>query len=742
MSKINDSYTPNKEEKSPKVIIISKDRIQSAKNKINYLTLKEGDIKYTIKLNNDSVNKKGINKAVYTMKQQILNNSRSYAALYDKQKLKKNLKKNILKSPYKENINSRKSHIIKRKDLIIETTRSYNLMKTTENNNDNNNENNDNNYNNEDNEYNNEANINKLETIIPNDTNTEENLKTKNNDNMKNIKQIILNKNNKNNYNNNNIQIDDSIPMKLSEKSDNNNNKNINNYIIDENNLHDTGVVSRNYINSMKNNNNIINKNENNFDKYKSEQIYSNSSINKVYDSVQTNNIDKNYQRSDKAAKSISEQEQDFKTKIVSKLIMITDRISETEDNKTNNKNNINEHRLTTEYVPEDQYIKDDNNDLISESRNSKTIKVDDNDEFDEEDNNKNKIPETINIDNNNINNNIIYNNDYNNIKNIYNREFDNDINSKMENNNKFGIISEEFDKKKLENMENIRKNQSLPTRNTYTLYKMCTICEHVFPMSRLFVAECNSHYLCRKCSKNYYEDIIENGVKEMICPFIKCKEPMDIEDLEKIISREHYNILFNNNKNIKETQNKFCFTKLKTNVDNENIQLYTKKHVIDINSNKNLYNYNNTKGVYCPKCYKNSLFSKTNTYFFKCLNCGCKICKYCFKDYNDRHIDSSYVNHCKVYYRFDEEEKKKLNICYNFSLQLFFVVACYYLCFAGTFLILREKFFNLFDIKSKKYIFLYLLAYLFTIILFIIIIPFIAIFYPYFPSILAIWDY
>ena len=64
---------------------------------------------------------------------------------------------------------------------------------------------------------------------------------------------------------------------------------------------------------------------------------------------------------------------------------MITDRISETEDNKTNNKNNINEHRLTTEYVPEDQYIKDDNNDLISESRNSKTIKVDDNDEFDEE---------------------------------------------------------------------------------------------------------------------------------------------------------------------------------------------------------------------------------------------------------------------------------------------------------------------------------------------------------------------
>ena len=187
---------------------------------------------------------------------------------------------------------------------------------------------------------------------------------------------------------------------------------------------------------------------------------------------------------------------------------------------------------------------------------------------------------------------------------------------------------------------------------------------------------------------------------------------------------------------------NNFYLTKLKSNIDNENLELYTKKHVIDINSNKYLYSYNNTKGVYCPNCFKNTLFSKTSTNFIKCLNCECKKCKFCLKDYDDNHIDSNSMNHCKIYYRFDDEGKKDLNCCYNYFLQLFLVLACYYLCFVGTFLIFRDFFFNLFDIKRKDNIILYLLAYLFSIFLFIIAIPFIVLFYPYFPSIMAFCDY
>ena len=66
MSKINESLSPNKEEKSSRLIIISKDRIQSAKNKVTFITLKEGDLKYTVQLKNDYLNKNGINNAVQT----------------------------------------------------------------------------------------------------------------------------------------------------------------------------------------------------------------------------------------------------------------------------------------------------------------------------------------------------------------------------------------------------------------------------------------------------------------------------------------------------------------------------------------------------------------------------------------------------------------------------------------------------------------------------------------------------
>ena len=55
MSK-NDCLSPNKEEKSSKLIIISKDRIESAKNRVNLLTIKEGAQKITVQLNNDSLN--------------------------------------------------------------------------------------------------------------------------------------------------------------------------------------------------------------------------------------------------------------------------------------------------------------------------------------------------------------------------------------------------------------------------------------------------------------------------------------------------------------------------------------------------------------------------------------------------------------------------------------------------------------------------------------------------------------
>ena len=100
---------------------------------------------------------------------------------------------------------------------------------------------------------------------------------------------------------------------------------------------------------------------------------------------------------------------------------------------------------------------------------------------------------------------------------------------------------------------------------------------------------------------------------KEMLCPFKTCNKPIDVENMENLISKEHFNLLNNDNKNIQETQNKSCFIKLKSTFDQENLQLYTKKHFIDINNNKHFYDYNNIKGVFCPKCSKD--FSKIIKY-------------------------------------------------------------------------------------------------------------------------------
>ena len=681
MSKLNESPSHNKEEKSSKLVIISKNRIESAKNRVNLLTLKEGELKLTVQLNNDSLNKNSINNAVKSIKKTLLINSKSFGSLHEQSTNNYFKKKNILKTPsIKKEKYVRKSPYLKKIDNInIETLRSYNLMKSTEN---------EKNYVGENNN-----NINKLETIIPIEINTEENLKPK-------IKE-------KNTDNDNDIKINniETLEIKIGNNNPKNENNNNNNAIVG-------GFISRDYFNNTKNI--IKSKNENYNDVLKSEEMLQlNSYSNRLKNNnniIKSNNInEKNNQQSDIAAKSISEQEQDYK-KIVSKLVLDSLRISEPEKIKENNKGQ----RLITEY--DEQNNKNDENDLISESKSSKTIEVDENYEESEEEVNK--------PNNNNINNKIT-------------------DEEKKENNLK--IKKEFINKNKKENIQNLKQINSLTLRNLNAInyiYKTCSICEHALPIAKLFVAECQQHFLCRKCAKNYFEDIIENGIKEMLCPFIKCGQPVDLESLKYIISKEHYNILINNAKNIEKSHTKFYNTKLKTSFDQENLQPYIKKHVLDINTNKSFFEYNNIKDVYCPNCFTDSLFSKTNTFFYKCLNCECKRCKYCLKDFGVRHMDTVSPEHCKVYYRYDEEEAKNSKIFVTFFLQLFFVFATYYLSFVGSFLFWRKLFYYLLCLKKGSNAFLYIISYLFTFIFFLITFPFILFFLPYFPSILALSDY
>lgn len=144
---------------------------------------------------------------------------------------------------------------------------------------------------------------------------------------------------------------------------------------------------------------------------------------------------------------------------------------------------------------------------------------------------------------------------------------------------------------------------------------------------------------------------------------------------------------------NYDDNKSSFYFTKIKTDINKSNIQSYTKRNVIDINTNKDFFNYNSIRGGYCPQCYEESLFSKTNTRFYKCLNCEIRICKMCFKPFTVNHLEINNLEHCKVFYRIEENENFRQKTLYNLLLQIFFVFASFFICFGGSFFFFRDIF-------------------------------------------------
>jgi hypothetical protein len=202
------------------------------------------------------------------------------------------------------------------------------------------------------------------------------------------------------------------------------------------------------------------------------------------------------------------------------------------------------------------------------------------------------------------------------------------------------------------------------------------------------------------------------------------------LDYLKKYISEEHFNLLC-------------CNDNIETNNYIEKKELYEGKHIIDINTNNNnFYEYNIIRKAYCPNCCMKTLYLRTNSaFYYKCLNCESKICKFCMKKFLNRHMDTSYNDHCKVYYRINEE-KKKISLLNLFLMQLFLVFACFYLCNVATFLFFLKMFFILFQINEKRISILLIFAYTFSILLFIIVLPLLLILYPYFPALMALTDF
>ena len=280
-----------------------------------------------------------------------------------------------------------------------------------------------------------------------------------------------------------------------------------------------------------------------------------------------------------------------------------------------------------------------------------------------------------------------------------------------------------------------------------------CYICDKRYYLNQLLTATCQRHFLCKKCFKNFYEEKIEEGKTNFKCSVFKCEAPVDINMIKSIVSENHFKLInkkkdintFNNN-NINNYEEAFTLRLQKKynlkNSSSSQLKLYTQRHVIDINSNENFYMFHGVKEQYCPLCNEESLFSKTGTHFIKCLNCFHKICKHCFKEFNDLHLDIANENHCKIYFRNKEKYENENNE--KLLIELLMVIASFYFLFSSDFIYIRNAVKWFFCSKGKYNInfALNILIYFFSIIIFLISFPIIFIGFPYFPIFISIFGF
>ena len=343
---------------------------------------------------------------------------------------------------------------------------------------------------------------------------------------------------------------------------------------------------------------------------------------------------------------------------------------------------------------------------------------------------------------------NVSNNNNLNNINNM-SRNIDGQLNLKK--NSELYNQSTNFFKKAEQNVSdsnfriNINYNNNLKNQINFKAYKnICSICDVKYASYFFYVAECHTHFLCKKCAKTFYEEKIEMGAKELFCPFIFCKKKFLKSQAKKFLSNKHYKMLIE-----EEKTNNFNSLKLRNNYNNKKeMKNYSENHVLDINNNKIFYNFNKNKNIFCSRCNNQSLFCREKQLFMRCLFCNFEQCKYCFKEYTQDHFDMNSNNYCRIYYRDSDIDKISKSKMYLFLKQILLVFASFFLIIISFWKLSKSMFFNCFfklNENNNNCILFYIkiiLIYILTFLIFAIFLPINIIMFPWFPSFLAIFDY
>ncbi len=408
-------------------------------------------------------------------------------------------------------------------------------------------------------------------------------------------------------------------------------------------------------------------------------------------------------------------------------------------------------------------YIKNNNNNFNLNNNDSNNEKINKNDN----NNNNNGVhdipflPSNHNMRNTNIKINIKKNKKRNRKLKKKNDESDHSQTLTYENQNKLNYQNNLKNQRFLiVNTNNEFINNLNLFANNIVIYHNCFICNKTFSLQKLYNAECYKHFTCRRCTKNYFEEKIEEGEREFFCPVFKCRSPFSSEILKDIISKNYYKLLtektnnedkktndkLNTNTILSTNNNKNFYEKINVfNSNKETLKKYIHKHVLDINTNENFYVFNKQKNQFCPNCYENTLFGKNGTHFIKCLNCFYRICKYCQKSFDDTHMDLNNENHCKVYFRREEELEEEMTLGIKILLEIFLAISSFIIIIFGGFLHINHFFKKIFCYKKIRNncvkIFLEIIIFLFTILFFL---PYLAIIFfilPYFPVLVTIFN-
>lgn len=225
----------------------------------------------------------------------------------------------------------------------------------------------------------------------------------------------------------------------------------------------------------------------------------------------------------------------------------------------------------------------------------------------------------------------------------------------------------DKLNKKEEENVE-FNDYTSILTEN----YFQCIFCEKFMKKDHNTNKIKCSHKFCHKCGKAYYEGKIEEGFyKQFKCCVYDCISRIDVDILYSLLSKPHLEIIKNKPK-IKDNIIYSSNIDLQKYFDTNKIPVvkkYSLKHIIDVNTNQQFFQYNSSKQMACPHCYELALYGQTNQHFVKCFNCFYKLCKHCLLPFEDSHMNYTSDLRCKVYYRRKKTDSKSIfqvikNVC------------------------------------------------------------------------------